>query len=206
MRPVDRAGKISSSLAALLLVLAFPLATYAADAPLDAKLTSLKFTGHAFLHSFEGQAQDFEGGAQVDPADPNYVTTAVIDIATAKMTTFQATRDRNMKTWLDSSTNPRIEYRLDKLTAVSGDPATATKEHPATFTVQGYFTLNRTTRPLVAKVIGWREKGLLIVTGTTTIDTTDYGLPIIKEMFMTVDKDVDVTFRLVFDLPADAAK
>jgi polyisoprenoid-binding protein YceI len=187
---------------ALLLALAFSVPDRAADAPLDSKLTSIKFTGHAFLHSFEGQAQDFEGGAQIDPANPNYVTDAVIDLAAARLTTFQTTRDRNMKKWLDAPANPRIEYRLEKIECVSGIPVEATRAHPATFTVQGDFTLNRTTRPVTAAVTGWREKGLLIVTGTTTLDTTDYGLPIIRQMFMTVDKDVQVSFRLVFDLPA----
>jgi polyisoprenoid-binding protein YceI len=189
---------------ALLLVLAVSGLGRAADAPLDAKLTSLKFTGHAFLHSFDGQAKDFEGGAQVDPTNPNYVTDAVIDIATPRLTTFQATRDHNMKKWLDVDANPRIEYRLEKIDCLSGIPVEATQARPATFKVEGDFTLNRATRPLSATVTGWRDKGLLIVTGTATIDTMDYGLPIIRQMFMTVDRNVDVSFRLVFDLPADA--
>ncbi len=180
--------------------------SHGADAPLDAKLTSMKFTGHAFLHSFDGQAQDFEGGAQVDPTNPNYVTDAVIDIATARMTTFQTTRDRNMMKWLQSEANPRIEYRLEKIDCTAGIPVEATAARPAKFIVQGDFTLNRTTRPLSANVLGWRDKGLLYITGTAKINTADYGLPIIRQMFMTVDPTVDVSFRLVFDLPADPAK
>jgi polyisoprenoid-binding protein YceI len=201
-----RAGGLSRKLSALFIALTLPLVAHGADVPLDTKLTSLKFTGHAFLHNFEGQAHDFQGGAKIDPANPNLVTDAVIDIATAKLTTFQTTRDGNMEKWLDAPTNPRIEYRLEKIERVSGDPAQATKTSPATFTVQGDFTLNHTTRPLSAQVTGWREKGLLVIEGTTTIDTTAYGLPIIKQMFMTVDRNVDVSFHLVFDLPADGAK
>jgi polyisoprenoid-binding protein YceI len=201
------AARTCGTFFALLAALAATLAgtARAADAPLDVKLTTLKFTGHAFLHSFAGQAKDFEGGAQVDPTNPNYVTAAVIDIATARMTTFESTRDHNMKKWLDADANPRIEYRLEKIDCLTGIPV-ATEEHPATFKVEGDFTLNRATRPLAAKVTAWRDKGLLIVTGTATINTMDYGLPIIRQMFMTVDRNVDVSFRLVFDLPADAAK
>jgi len=40
-----------------------------------------------------------------------------------------------------------------------------------------------------------------VVTGTTSVNTLDHGLPIIQQFFMTVDKDVDVSFHLVFDLP-----
>ena len=172
-------------------------------APLDAKATTIKFTGHAFLHDFTGQAQDFEGGAVIDRAQPTFVGAAVVDVGTAGLTTFQETRDRNMRNWLHVAEKPRIEYRLDKLTCDSGVPARATRDHPAAFTVHGYFTLNHATKPLTAQVLGWREDQRLIVTGAIRIDTTAYGLPIIRQLMMTVDKNVDVSFRLVFDLPAN---
>jgi hypothetical protein len=57
------------------------------------------------------------------------------------------------------------------------------------------------TKPLNARVSGWRSGRQLVVDGKTTIDTTQFGLPIITQFVLTVDKNVDVAFHLVFDLP-----
>jgi len=84
---------------------------------------------------------------------------------------------------------------------MDGEVATATKDHPAKFFVSGNFTLNKVAKPLETQVSAWRDGKYLVVTGTTQVDTTAHGLPIIKQYFMTVDKDVDIDFHLVFDLP-----
>jgi len=63
--------------------------------------------------------------------------------------------------------------------------------------------LNKITEPLQTEAIAWREGKYLVITGSFKIDTTAYKLPIIKQFFMTVDKDVDVVFQLKFDLPRD---
>jgi polyisoprenoid-binding protein YceI len=173
----------------------------AADAPLDLKQSSLKFTGHAFLHDFDGAAKDFQGSAQIDPAQPTLVRGAHLDFPAAGMTTFEDTRDGNMRDWLHVGTHPEIEFQLTTVLPLKGDPAKATRDNPAQFTVRGTLTLNGTTRPLETTAAGWREGNALVVTGTTRIDTTAYGLPIIKQLFLTVDKEVDIAFHLVFDLP-----
>jgi polyisoprenoid-binding protein YceI len=185
-----------------LLWFAITLPALAAEAPLDLKQTTLTFTGHATLHDFHGQAQDFHGSAQVDAANPNLVTAASLNIDAARLTTFQDTRDRHMQAWLGVDANPKIEFRLGKITRTGGDPVHANRASPASFAVSGEFTLNDTTRPLNANVMGWREVPLLIIEGTARIDTTQFGLPVIQQFFLTVDKNVDVAFHLVFDLPS----
>ncbi|MCE0484870.1 MAG: YceI family protein [Methylacidiphilales bacterium] len=191
--------KIISSL----IILLFPIFLHATDLPLDVKQSSLKFTGHAFMHDFNGEAQEFSGSAQADPQKPEIVVSAKIDIQTAKMTTFESARDQNMYDWLHVDANPAINFELKDVKLVQGDFDTATKDHPAQFTIGGNFTLNKVTKPLAASVLGWKAGNLLIVVGNTKINTADHGLPIIKQLFMTVDKEVDVTFYLVFDLPSD---
>jgi polyisoprenoid-binding protein YceI len=166
----------------------------AAEVPLDVTTSTLKFTGHAFLH-------DFHGTAQVDPALTVPVQGAVIEIAAGKMTTFIDARDRNMRTWLKVDANPAIKFELTSVRLVQGDAAHATKEHPATFAVAGTFTLNQTPKPLTATATGWREGNRLVIDGTTVIDTTAYGLPIVQTLFLTVDKNVDVAFHLEYALP-----
>jgi polyisoprenoid-binding protein YceI len=189
----------------VLLVLALALSGFAraVEVPLDVKQSFLKFTGHAFMHDFNGEAKEFSGNAQIDSQNPEVVLSAKIDIQAAKMTTFESARDRNMFDWLHVDANPGISFQLTRVIPMQGNPVDATKDHPSQFTVIGNFTLNKTTKPLQTQALGWREGKWLMVTGITEIDTADHGLPIIKQFFMTVDRLVDVAFRLVFDLPAE---
>ena len=152
------------------------------------------------MHDFNGEAKQFNGSAEVDPKKPA-VESAKIEIKAARMTTFEGERDHDMLAWLHVDLNPDLSFRLTRVTLVSGDPAQATKDRPARFTVVGTFTLNHVSKPLEAQADGWREGDLLFVTGKTKVDTASHGLPIIKKFFMTVGKDVDVDFHLAFDLP-----
>ncbi len=155
------------------------------------------------MHDFDGEAKDFSGIAQANQQRPEIIVSAAIEIQAAKMTTFESARDRNMLEWLHVDLNPGISFHLKSVKLVKGDPATATKDHPAQFTVAGDLNLNKVTKPLETSVLGWREVNRLIVTGTSKVNTADHGLPIIKQLFMTVDKEVDIAFHLVFDLPPE---
>ncbi len=189
--------KILVSLAVILLA----ARALADDTPLDEAASTLRFTGHAFLHDFHGEAKEFHGAAQIDLARPELVRTARIDITTAKMTTLVDERDRNMDTWLNVTANPNIRFELTKVTPVAGDVTHATKANPALFTVRGTLRLNRVDKPLVTTASAWCEGQRLIIEGTTQIDTADHGLPEVRTLFLTVDKNVDVAFHLVFELP-----
>jgi polyisoprenoid-binding protein YceI len=185
----------------VVLAVAFSGFVYGQEIPLDVKQSSLKFTGHAFLHDFNGEAEEFTGNAKIDAQAPNLVTSAKIDIAAAKMTTFESGRDRNMFDWLHVETNPGISFELTRVLSTEGNAAKASKDHPAKFLVSGKFTLNKVVKPLETQALGWRQGKWLVVTGTTQVDTSEHGLPIIKQYFMTVDKEVQIDFHLVFDLP-----
>ena len=185
---------------ALLLALLFAGRAMATDAQLDEQASTLKFTGHAFLHDFQGEAKEFRGAAQIDPALPELVRGATITISAAKMTTFEDARDHNMVTWLNVSTNPDITFELTKVIPLTGDLEHATKEHPAQFTVRGTFTLNKVGKPLETTASAWRDGKKLIVEGTTQIDTEDHGLPVVRTLFLTVDRQVDIAFHLVFEV------
>lgn len=138
---------IRAMLFCLVLAISLTGLSRAADAPLDLKQSSLKFTGHAFLHDFDGTAKDFQGSAQIDPAKPTLIRSAKIDFPTAGMTTFEDTRDRNMRDWLHVGTHPEIEFQLTTVLPLKGDPARATRDNPVQFTVRGTLTLNGTPGP-----------------------------------------------------------
>ena len=186
---------------ALFAVLFVATRAMADDAQLNEEASSLKFTGHAFLHDFHGEAKEFHGVAQIDPAAPQLVRSALIKIMAEKMTTFEDARDHNMETWLNVTANPVILFELTKVTPLTGDLAHATKAHPAQFTVRGTFTLNKVGKPLETTASAWRDGKDLVIEGTAQIDTTDHGLPVVRTLFLTVDKQVDIAFHLVFEVP-----
>jgi len=189
--------------AVLIVTVLISAAGHATEVPLDAKQSTLKFTGHAFLHDFDGEAKEFSGSAQVNAQAPEFVVDAKINIAAAKLTTFVDARDRNMFKWLQVDVNPDISFQLNKVKLLKGDSFSATEDHPAQFAVSGVFTLNKVPKPLEAQATAWRKGAFLVVTGKTKIDTTEHGLPIVQQLFMTVDKEVDIAFHLVFDLPPE---
>jgi polyisoprenoid-binding protein YceI len=190
---------------ALALLAAVLLAAHALadDAPLDEQASSLKFTGHAFLHDFHGEAKGFHGTAQIDPARPELVCGATLIISAAKLTTFEDARDQNMATWLNVTANPDITFELKKVTPLAGDLARATKAHPAQFAVSGMFTLNKVRRLLApgTPATAWRDGKKLVVEGTAQINTEDHGLPEVRTLFLSVDQKVDIALHLEFELP-----
>jgi len=186
---------------ALFVALLLAARALADDTPLNEQASSLKFTGHAFLHDFHGEAKEFHGAAQIDPARPELVRAARIDITTAKMTTFVDARDRNMDAWLNVTVNPDIRFELTNVIPLAGDLAHATKANPAQFTVRGTLRLNRVSKPLETTASAWRDGKDLVVEGTAPINTEDHGLPVVRTLFLTVDKQVDIAFHLVFEVP-----
>ncbi len=184
----------------VLLALLASVPVRAVEAPLDLAQSYLKFTGHAFLHDFNGEAKKFSGTAQVDVAQPNLVTSAQVTVQVPLMTTFDDARDHNMLMWLHADTHPSLGFQLASVKLDQGDVAHPTKDQPAQFTVAGSFTLNGMTHPLKVPATAWREGKLLVVAGAFKLNTGDYGLPQVKQLFLTVDEQVDVSYRLAFDL------
>lgn len=186
---------------AIVLLAAVPLRSE--NIGLDQKDSSVKFTGHAFLHDFNGEATEFSGSAEFNPASSGLAPNAKISITAGKLTTHNKGRDRAMYQWLRVDQNPAIAFAVTRVLSMDGKAALATAEHPAQFMVFGNLTLNKVTKPVQTQVAGWQDGNLLVVTGATQIDTTDYGLPVIKRFWMAVDKEVDINFHLVFDLPSN---
>src|ERR1700677_2602384 len=100
---------------ALFAALFLAMRAMADDAQLDEEASTLKFTGHAFLHDFHGEAKECHGAAQIDPTRPELVHSAFLKIMAAKMTTFEDARDHNMETWLNVTANPVILFELTKV-------------------------------------------------------------------------------------------
>jgi polyisoprenoid-binding protein YceI len=173
--------------------------------PLDAQGSSLTFAGEAFLHNFHGEAKEFTGAATLDTDATPPVQKATLHFKTAALTTFQNQRDQKMRDWLKVTVHPDATFTLESVKLVSGDIQKADAQQPAHFTVNGELILNGVKQPIGGAATGWREKDRLIVTGETVVDTLRYGLPQIRQAFMTVGTQVKTSYRFSFVLPAGYA-
>jgi len=172
---------------------------------LDPAASSVTFVGDSFLHSFHGEAKDITGSAELDSAAVPPVQNATLHFKTAALTTFHKERDQKMFAWLQIAVHPDATFSLQSVKLVDGDYQKAEPQHPAKFAVRGMFTLNGVKKPMVGPALGWRDKDRLVVSGEATIDTLKYGLPQIREAFMTVGTDVKVSYRFSFILPREYA-
>ena len=181
------------------------LAAYGETLPLDPKGSSLTFSGEAFLHSFRGEAKEFDGNAVLDREAVPPIQRATLHFKMAALTTFHEQRDLNMRTWLNIKVHPAATFQLENVKVLTGEYKMASPAQPAKFAVFGTLTLNGVKQPLSGIAQGWRENDRVIVAGETTVDTMKHGLPQIREMVLTVGKNVKTAFRFSFVLPSDYA-
>jgi polyisoprenoid-binding protein YceI len=176
------------------------------ELPLDSGKSSVSFVGEAFMHNFRGEAKDISGHASLEPTAVPPIQKATLRFKTAALTTFHPERDQKMRAWLQVTAQPDATFRLESVRLVAGDYQQASAANPARFRVTGAFTLHGVTKSIAGNANGWRDSNRLFVTGDATIDTTIFGLPQVREMFMTVGKDVKVTYRFAFVLPREPGK
>ena len=180
---------------------ASPLCFAAQNLPLDAKGSSLTFVGDATLHTFKGEAKEFSGSATLDADAIPPVQKASLRFKTASLTTFNDKRDQNMRSWLKIEVHPDVTFTLESVKLVEGDSKQADAQHPARFAVNGTLTLNGLKQPFGGAALGWRDKDRLIVSGDVVVDTSKFGLPQIKQAFLTVGTQVKTSYRFSFILP-----
>ena len=190
---------------ALLLTCLAGSAAHGETLPLDPKGSSLTFAGEAFLHNFRGEAKEFDGSAVLEREAVPPIQRATLHFKMAALTTFHEQRDQNMRTWLNIKAYPEAAFQLERVKVLTGDYKTASPAQPAKFAVFGTLTLNGVKQPLSGTAQGWRENDRVIVAGETTVDTMKHGLPQIREMVLTVGRNVKTTFRFSFILPSDYA-
>jgi len=186
---------------AALLLGGSPFCLAARYLPLDPKGSSLTFVGDAFMHTFNGEAKEFTGNATLDPDATPPVQKANLRFKTAALTTFNDKRDKNMRDWLKIEVHPDVTFALESVKLVDGDSKQADAQHPARFTVSGTLTLNGVKQPFGGAALGWRDKDRLLVSGDAVVDTAKFGLPQIKQAFLTVGTKVKTAYRFSFVLP-----
>jgi len=181
-------------------------AVWAADPiklPLDRKGSFVKFVGKAFVHNFQGEAREFSGFAELDLRAVPPIQHASLHFAEAKLTTFHEGRDKKMFAWLNPTAHPDAVFSLEKVQLTSGDFKAADAQHPASFRIAGSFTFNGVKKALAGTARGWRDKNRVVVQGDATIDTLQFKLPQIRELVLTVETNVTVSYQFAFELPPE---
>jgi polyisoprenoid-binding protein YceI len=168
-------------------ILALPLATRADGAQfvLGRAESHVDIAVKATLGSFVAHLEDFNVAITLDPESGQVETTAFhADLSAVK--TGRTDRDHNMSEWLQTNEFPQVVFELR---AVDRGPKGA-------FTARGRLQLHGQQHEISFPLTVSVNRGLAVIDGTVTLDTRDFGLPIIRFFVLTVDPVLQVHFHL----------
>ncbi len=168
-------------------MLALPLATRANGAlfVMDRAESYVDIAVKSTLDSFVARLEDFDVAITLDPENWRVESTAFhANLSAVK--TGRADRDHNMSVWLQTNEFPQVVFELR---AVDRSPNGA-------LTARGRFQLHGQLHEIRFPVTVSVNRGLTTIDGTATLDTQDFGLPIIRFWVLTVDPMVHVHFHL----------
>jgi len=168
-------------------VLALPLATRANGAPfvVDHAESHVDIAVKSTLYSFVARLDKFDVAITLSPENGNVESTAFrADLSAVK--TGIADRDHNMSVWFHANEFPQVVFDLG---AVERGPA-------GELTARGRLRLHGQAHDIRFPVTVTVNRGLAMIDGTATLNTQDFGLPIIRYWVLSVDPIVQVHFHL----------
>jgi len=168
-------------------ILALPLATRASGARfvLDRAQSRVDIAVKATVNSFIVRLEDFDVAIALDPESGKVESTAFhADLSALK--TGRAGRDHDMSIWLQTNEFPQVVFELG---AVDRSPDGA-------LTARGRLQLHGQQHDVRFPLTVTVSRGSATIDGTATLDTRDFGLPIIRFWLLTVDPVVHVHFHL----------
>jgi polyisoprenoid-binding protein YceI len=168
-------------------ILALPLEAKANGAlfVMDRSESHVDIAIKSTLDSFVAHLEDFEVAITLDPKSGRVDSTAFhANLSAVK--TGVAARDHNMIVWLQTNEFPKVVFELK---AVYRSPDGAS-------TARGRFQLHGQMHDIRFPITITVSGGSATIDGIATLDTQDFGLPIIKFWVLTVDPLVQVHFHL----------
>ncbi len=181
---------VSFPAARLLLALwLVPAAVAAAGDPMvivDSAQSQVDISVKATVDSFVAHLVDFETSLTTAP-QTGQITAAVFRFNFASIKTGNTDRDRDMNEWQQTPKFPDVVFTLVALDAGSDGRTVA----------RGQLRFHGIEKTVSFPVVIEIKKPVVTVDGDVTIDTRDYGLPVIKKyLFLKVDPVVAVHFHL----------
>ena len=159
---------------------------------IDQSQSRVEIVVKATIGSFTARLHTFKAAITVAP-DGVRVESARFYADWAAVKTGVERRDTDLNEWMQTAKFPTVEF-------VMTDYAPA---GPGAYTVRGRLRLHGIERTISFPISIIAGMGLWVADGKVTIDTRDYGLPIItKFLLLKVDPLVQVRFHLQGSIPA----
>jgi polyisoprenoid-binding protein YceI len=166
-----------------------------ADRYTTTKGSLLRIEGTSSLHEWKMEGTTLNGHVVAPPIEQWQNGTASTEVSVAipvvSIKSEHTKMDKLMAEALKANANPTIKYQMTTATLAKGTI-------PFTLDTKGKLTIAGVTRDVAMQVTGTRDStGTYILTGTTPIRMSDYGIKPPTAMLGTIKtgNDVKVTFR-----------
>jgi polyisoprenoid-binding protein YceI len=152
----------------------------------DTSASSIEIVVKSTIDSFTGKLPVYAATIQIEPSD-HHIASVDFEFKFADIKTGNSGRDEAMRDWEEVTTHPDGSFKLKSLTPATGEKLTAS----------GTLILHGTPREISFPVTVKQSGDNCTIDGSATLDTRDFGLPIIKKfMVLKVDPEVLVRFHL----------
>jgi polyisoprenoid-binding protein YceI len=152
----------------------------------DYKQSHIEIAVTATVDSFTGTLENYDAGLSVD-SETGAISQARVVFHFNDVKTGKADRDAAMHEWQDTEKNPDGVFTLTTLTRNDSGAMTAT----------GTLSLHGQAQEIEFPASVTHEGGLYAIDGEASLDTQNFGLPIIRKfLLLKVDPLVRVRFHL----------
>lgn len=170
---------------ALALALLFGWDATAGEVALDLQKSWIKANAKATGHSFVTKPEQYNCSLTTDEA--HQLISAEFSCAVLSLKSSKDGRDKEMYHWLESEKFGQVTFKMKELRLTQGKHL-----------MVGTLSLHNVSQTIEIPVTYHNQGGKLELAGDVTIDTTKFGLPIIRKMaFLTVKPDVTISFVMV---------
>lgn len=173
------------------------------DLAIDPARSDLTFTIHRPGETIEGRAHDFSGTVRLDPERPDAGASVVLRVRAASLETGNRLRDRKMRNaHLETERYPEIVFRTTAIRLGAGGgaapPLRPGEERRAL--LEGVLSLHGVDRPMMFPAAIRYDNRTLTASGEAGLTLTDHEIPIPRFLWIVLDDEVRVRFRLTAGL------
>jgi polyisoprenoid-binding protein YceI len=168
----------------ILLIATIAVAT-AADFQIDSQKSWLKLDCKATGHDWTSQVKTFD--AKIS-GDATTLAPTAVNIAWkfSDIDSDKSDRDQKMLSWLNATTNPTGTWKMTK----------QWKDSTGQQYVSGPLMIAGVSKEITIPVKTTMAQNAMTIDGDCWIDTTDFGLPVIRMVVLTVNPKVNIRFHL----------